>query len=356
MFITYYKANKPNTTNISYADLATTTIPETPTKYYKVTQKTDKITTHASLNHINAIHDAFNILEPFIHTHTQHYRVFQIPKRSGGLRTIHAPNPEFKEALSKVKNIFEQRLKCLPHDAAYAYVKNRSVKDALIKHQNNNSNWYLKIDLKDFFPSCTPGLIFDALYELHPFCTLPKPDLVKLKTIIDVCCLNNGLPQGTPMSPILTNLLMVRYDYAIYNYLKRGTGEHYVYTRYADDILISSKSKFDWKKLQDELAMILAPFQIKKEKTRFGSKNGSNWNLGLMLNKDNNITLGSEKKRTIKAMLNNYLRDIKNNIEWSKEDRDQLQGHLSYLKNIEPNYYDYILQKYQNKYNVLLKF
>lgn len=302
------------------------------------------------------IQSAYSTLMPFFNNYTEQYYEFKIPKRTGGLRTINAPKTAFKEALSKVKDIFENKIKCLPHNAAYAYVKTRSTLDAVQQHKNNKSNWYLKLDLQDFFPNCTPELIYNNLIQLYPFYyfdQLPTdariPD--KLKKIIEVCCLNGGLPQGTPMSPLLTNLLMVPYDYTIYKTLTRGLGEHFVYTRYADDIIISSKSEFDWRHIQQLIQSCLGPFQIKDQKTRYGSKAGSNWNLGLMTNKDNNITLGYQKKKLLNAMLNNFLQDCSNNLRWELEDVYALQGQMSYLKHIEPNYYQYILDKYETKYN-----
>ena len=297
---------------------------------------------------------AETILKPFSENTSQFYYTFKIPKRTGGLRTINAPNDQFKTALSTVKDIFINNLKCLSHNSAYAYTKQRSILHAVQKHQQNNSKWFLKIDLKDFFPNCTPTLIYHQLMQLYPFYYIDHRARTALKNIIKTCCLNGGLPQGTPTSPILTNLIMLPYDYIINNYLKRGTGEHYVYTRYADDILISCKNKFDWQKLQNELARMLNPFIIKTEKTRFGSRAGRNWNLGLMLNKDNNITLGHQKNKQINAMLNNFLKDYATNVRWTTDDVYTLQGHLGYLKHISPDYYDHILQKYQQKYNVLL--
>ena len=112
---------------------------------------------------------AYKILEPFAENYEQQYYEFKIPTRSGGLRTINAPLPEFKEALTQVKDIFEKEIKCLPHNAAYAYVKGRSTLNAVKKHQKNKSNWYLKLDLKDFFPNCTPTLIYNELLNLYPF-------------------------------------------------------------------------------------------------------------------------------------------------------------------------------------------
>ena len=278
------------------------------------------------------------------------YYEFKIPKASGGLRTINAPNADFKEDLNKIKDLFERHIKCLPHNSAYAYVKTRCTKEELQKHTENNSKWFLKIDLKDFFPSCSLELIMQKLRNLYPFYYLSNNIMDKLECLLSLCILNNGLPQGTPTSPFLTNLVMVEYDYKITEYLK-SLGAGYVYTRYADDILISNKGKFNFNEILTKLNEILQPFTIKTEKTRFGSSNGRNWNLGLMVNKDNNITLGYRKKQLLNAMLNNFLRDASNNQYWNREDTYHLQGQLSYLKHIEPNYYNYIILKYETKYN-----
>lgn len=278
------------------------------------------------------------------------YYTFQIPKRSGGLRTINAPISEFKEYLKEMQNMFENIIKCLPHDNAYAYIKHRSTKDALQKHQTNNSKFYLKLDLKDFFTNCTPNLIYTKLLELYPFYYLTETTKLELKKLIQLCSLNNGLPQGTPMSPILTNLLMVSYDFHITNTL-RQIDTNFIYTRYADDMLISNTISFNFQNIANTIQNIMQPFQIKQEKTRYGSNAGSNWNLGLMLNKDNQITIGHKKKRIINAMVHNFMQDFLQSNPWSRTDTEILQGQLSYLNQIEPNYYQYICNKYNNKFN-----
>ena len=351
MYITYYLQNLPNYNSIFNNDYLYNTFQ----KHTKTICKNDL--TQAQIAHItnteNAILKAHAILIPFANkTPEELFYEFKIPKHSGGLRTINAPYPEFKNALSEVKDIFEKDIKCLAHNSAYAYTKNRSTLDALKLHQQNQSNWFLKIDLKDFFPSCTPELIIHQLMQLYPFACISQPAQILLRQIINICCLNNGLPQGTPMSPLITNLIMIPFDHALTTLLRAHEGEHYVYTRYADDLLISSKSHFDWKTLTQRIANILTPFQINQNKIRYGSKAGRNWNLGLMLNKDNNITLGFKEKKTLNAMLNNFLKDFKQNQPWNIEDTQYLQGKLSYLNQIEPAYYHYILNKYQTKHNL----
>lgn len=365
MYLTIYKKTQTQQPQkIDYSTIMQSNIEITPTQYYKTTIEIKNPTPYENLSsvaqdkiemaeiHLLEIH---RLLMPFKETHEQEYYSFKIPKRSGGFRTINAPNPEFKTALAKAKDIFENNIKCLPHTAAFAYIKQHSIIDSLKEHQKNNSNWFLKIDLTNFFTNCTPELLYEKLIELYPFYYFTNRYKKYLKEILEICCLNGGLPQGTPISPYLTNLLMVSYDYQITNFLKRGTGEHFVYTRYADDILISSKSTFDWRALQEQLQTFLQPFTIKTQKTRYGSKAGQNWNLGLMLNKDNNITLGYQKKKLLNAMLNNFLKDTTKGIQWPSEDVYHLQGQLSWLYSIEPDYHLHILQKYTQKYQITLK-
>ena len=53
------------------------------------------------------------------------YNTFYIPKKSGGLRKINAPNPELMNALRRLKTIFEEDFKALYHTSAFAYVKKK---------------------------------------------------------------------------------------------------------------------------------------------------------------------------------------------------------------------------------------
>ena len=109
--------------------------------------------------------------------------------------------------------------------------------------------------------------------------------------------------------------MMIPVDFKIARELREHNHQRFVYTRYADDFQISSKYSFSFMEIQNVIVSILkefdAPFTIKSEKTRYGSSAGQNWNLGLMLNKDNKITVGYKKKRQFQAMLSSYIMDKK---------------------------------------------
>ena len=284
------------------------------------------------------------------------YHTFSIPKRSGGLREINAPLPDLMQALKELKNIFEGVLYSGYHTNAFAYIRGRCHKDALVKHQRNKSKWFLKLDFHNFFGSTTPTFLISQLSKVYPFCEMIERERNPyLEQALSLCFLNDGLPQGTPMSPMLTNLMMIPIDYRISKYAKTHS-PHLVYTRYADDICISSDRFFDRKEVSDSICKILsefnAPFSLNTKKTRFGSSSGRNWNLGLMLNKDNEITVGHARKKNYTHMIHSFLLDYKSGVRWSVEDTQKLSGLTSYYKSIQEDVFSSLIGKYSQRIGV----
>lgn len=285
------------------------------------------------------------------------YRSFKIPKKSGGLRQINAPLDELMCALRELKYLFEKRLFASYHTAAFAYVKGRSTIDAIKRHQRNKSRWFLKLDFHDFFGSSSPEFILSQLSAIFPFNEILLRDNggEALTKALSICYLNNGLPQGTPISPTLTNLFMIPIDHYIAKTVRALT-PHLVYTRYADDIILSSDMSFNWEDVQNQILDIVgnkfhAPFSLNTRKTRYGSSAGRNWNLGVMLNSDNQITIGHSKKKVFKAMLFSFMNDDKNENGWSLEDTQHLQGLISYYRMVEGATIDAIIKSYSEKFN-----
>lgn len=223
------------------------------------------------------------------------YTTFRIPKQTGGFRRIDAPCEELQDQLKKLVRFISDDCGVLYHTSAFAYVKERSIVDCVRKHQKNESNWFLKTDFSGFFPNTTLEFAMNMLSKIFPLSEICKVEegYTELKKAISLGFLNGGLPQGTVLSPMLTNVFMIPIDHKLFNEL---AGRKLVYTRYADDIHISAQEKFPFKDIvkliEDTLKEFGAPWVIKKEKTHYGNRKGKNWNLGLMLNKDNDITVG----------------------------------------------------------------
>ena len=285
------------------------------------------------------------------------YTTFHIPKKSGGLREINAPVPELMTALRNLKTLFETKMFAKYHTSAFAYVPGRSPVDAIKRHQKNGSHWFLKTDFSNFFGSTTPEFLRYSLSLIFPFSEIVKYPRGReaLDRALSLCFLHGGLPQGTPISPMLTNLMMIPIDHKVSNALRDFNGQSFVYTRYADDCQISSRRDFDYNQVIEFINQTLrefrAPFKIKEEKTRYGSRAGSNWNLGLMLNKDNKITIGHKNKQRFRAMISNYILDRKNGIAWDLHDIQVLNGHINYYRMIESDYVDEVIKFNNEKYH-----
>lgn len=284
------------------------------------------------------------------------YYSFKIPKRSGGLRQIDAPEAPLMAALTELKKILEEKFMFTYHTTAFAYVRGRSTIDAVRRHQHNGSRWVLKTDLSKFFPHTTPEFLFKMLYQTFPLCDYINEDFgykEAFEKALSLCFLNGGLPQGTPTSPMLTNQMMIPVDHEI-NKVCREFRPHLCYTRYADDMDISSEYSFHWTEVVKAIGVVLrkfeAPFEFNKDKIHYGSTAGRNWMLGVMLNKDGNITVGHENKKTFKNSLFAFGCAIKDGHPWSVEDTQHLQGLLSYYKMVEGELIDQIVQKYSGRF------
>jgi hypothetical protein len=186
------------------------------------------------------------------------YQTFTIKKKSGEDRIIHSPVSGLKSIL-RVLNFV---LQCIyePHKAATGFVLNKSIVDNAKKHVGHN--YVYNIDLKDFFHSFDRNRVKMAfMYEpfnlngdkepiaflLASLCTHPLEIDGEVKTV---------LPQGSPTSPTLTNILCKKLDRRLNGLAKRFGA---TYTRYADDITFSSPHNIyndeDFKK---ELERIIA--------------------------------------------------------------------------------------------------
>lgn len=278
------------------------------------------------------------------------YESFYIPKRSGGLREISKPKEGLAEYQSKIRDVLINTFgaKELYHTNAYAYIDHRSTVECVKKHALNKSRWFLKCDLSNFFGSVTPDFLLAMMRKVYPFSEVDNEGrtaenrqmmLDILKKALNVAFMDGGLPQGTVLSPLLTNIMMIPIDYELSKLFKNLDGEHFVYTRYADDFYISCRYDFDYKNVLNRMKCILekydAPFTFKPEKTRYGSSAGSNWMLGVMLNKDNNITIGHRRKKQLSQMVFNYAMDRKNNKPWDLHDVQILLGQIGWLKQVE---------------------
>jgi hypothetical protein len=92
------------------------------------------------------------------------YSSFNINKKSGAVRTIHAP----VKGLKSLQRVLSFVLQCVyePHHAATGFVRDKSIVDNASLHVG--SKYVYNIDMKDFFPTVDQARVWKCL-QLKPF-------------------------------------------------------------------------------------------------------------------------------------------------------------------------------------------
>lgn len=311
-----------------------------------------------------------------------HYRHFSIPKRDGGWRPIDAPDTTLSDALIELRDLLKSFMIADYHTAAHAYIQNRSIITAVKAHVAGHprtvvnqetgevevkafpNNWKVSLDFHGFFPSTTPDFVFGMLSTIYPFNLIMRylEGGEQLRMALRLAFLRGGLPQGTPMSPWLTNVMMIPFDHLMSRKLSKlkmadGVTRQFTYTRYADDLHISCYLSFDPMEIQEIVIQALkffnAPFCLNESKTRYGNRSSSeNWMLGLMWNQNNEITVGWRNMKTFKAMVTNYIGAKKDGKDWDLEEVQHFNGLISYYKMVNRNATMDVIKKYNAKFHV----
>ncbi|MER8522269.1 reverse transcriptase domain-containing protein [Mesorhizobium sp. M0644] len=154
------------------------------------------------------------------------YHQFEIAKGRDKTRIINAPNERLKYLQRHIAPLLDQLYRV--RNPVHGFVSGKSVKTNALAHLRKR--FVLNIDLKDFFPSITENRVAGVLEALGI-------DSRVASIVARLCCHNAHLPQGAPTSPVLSNMICFRLDKELLTFAKSA---RCIYTRYADDITLSS--------------------------------------------------------------------------------------------------------------------
>jgi len=220
-----------------------------------------------------------------VNSSISHYRTFEIRKRSGGTRTISAPYPALLQCQQWIHRHILSQTKI--HSAAHGFTSRKSILTNATEHINKEQ--FLKIDIKDFFPSITINQVINV------FKSLGYTRKVSFY-LASICCQNKSLPQGAPTSPMLSNIIAAGMDNRLTRFAQKFD---LTYTRYADDLAFSGKS-IPAKHIQYIAAIIQScKFQLNPSKTRLQQKKNKRILTGISIAEEQ-IKLPREYKRKLK--------------------------------------------------------
>lgn len=278
---------------------------------------------------------------------TLKYTTFEIDKQSGGKRTIKAPIPKLKKLQTHLSHALYQCLAEIEKERgmrpiSFGFRRERSITENAACHKRRR--WILNLDLENFFPSFNFGrvrgfFLKDKAFSLHPEVAT---------TIAQIACDGVALPQGSPCSPIISELIAQILDMRLVRLAKKyGV----TYTRYADDITFSTSQKefpsglakaestgsSIWH-LSEELTSKITEsgFVINNTKTRMSFRGSRQMVTGLVVNEKVNVR--SEYYRRARAMCDSLFQKgqyFKNEGEASEPEftsnLNPLEGILSHI-------------------------
>lgn len=159
---------------------------------------------------------------------SERYTHFEIPKRSGGMRLIASPRGLLRKMQATLAPMLAEAYD--PHPAAHGFLKGRSVRSNAEAHAGQRL--VLNVDLQDFFPTINFGRV-RGLFMAAPFYCGPAAAAV----LAQICTHRNGLPQGAPTSPVISNFIAHGLDRRLARLAKSNKLK---YSRYADDLTFST--------------------------------------------------------------------------------------------------------------------
>lgn len=280
----------------------------------------------------------------FIALRNNLYARYFIDKKGGGKREILQPSKELKVIqrwlLRNILNNFPVS------EYSYAYSKGNSIRKNALFHKN--SKYILHTDITNFFPSITRQMLFGYFRNNRQIIDELGLDDEDIKFMLDICLYKGKyLVVGSVASPRIANMVMYDFDLELKKKLD-SMGEFY-YTRYADDIVISSYDYID-KNLVDIVEKYITEygFEMNHKKTFFMNKKGKRQITGVVIdNNSNKLTIGNRKYKQFERILYKYLVKNEGNEEY-------IRGYLAYIKELNIEQYRQI-EKIYKKYDKQMK-
>lgn len=272
------------------------------------------------------------------------YKIYKIPKKTYGERTIAHPSRILKSCQRSLSVFFESTLPI--HDSAHAYKKGSCIRKNALAHRD--SKYLLKMDFLNFFHSIRPNIFFQKLdsigfeytkedrYLLHKILFWSPSKQLDGKLVLSI---------GAPSSPLISNFVMYDFDCALHEVCKT---QEITYTRYADDITLSTSKRnvlFGLPRIVRSLLKVhtLGNVSINERKTVFSSKAHNRHITGVTLANSGKISIGRDRKRLISSMLHHFQRG-----SLPAEDIRTLQGLLAFAFDVEPGFKDTVSKKYSS--------
>ena len=272
------------------------------------------------------------------------WKRFEKPKSRGGVRVIHEPSEPMKELSRGLLKHVVQRL--LVHRAIHGAGPGTSVVTNARRHAGFARSVY-NLDLKDAFPSVGRAQIEKVLGRkirelIGASVDVSEESVGRLyEAVVEFLLVDDRIPQGFPTSSGVLNAVLYPVDRAIGKYLeelRETTGQAYRFTRYVDDITVSTSGEGIERNVRKHVQAIIRrnKWELNMRKVRYhgAAPEGDDERstkmpvvTGLVIHPDGRVTVPRPKLLKWRAFMNDLL--AKGTV--TEQERASVSGIVGYL-------------------------
>lgn len=181
----------------------------------------------------------------------------EIPKSNGKTRLLGVPTVVDRWLQQAVSQVLMTKYELTFEEHSYGFRPEKNIHKAVtqaLKNINDGHQDIVDIDLKGFFDEVDHSILLQLIYQRVKCPTTLRLIRKWLRAPIQINRKlhkrRKGVPQGSPISPLLSNILLDLLD-------KELDRRNLKYVRYADDFSIYTKSKKEARKVGNEIYLFL---------------------------------------------------------------------------------------------------
>lgn len=267
----------------------------------------------------------------------RHYHRAQV-----GKRLVEVPDVELKLVQRWIAELIVCETPRLPSFVT-AYEPGSNIADNARIHASRGH--MLHLDIADFFHSCDSRMVSEVFElvriggadETRLQCKPLTDDDLSLLTLLST--LRGRLTVGSPSSPFLANRILLPFDFEV----QATLGATYSYSRYSDDMVMSSDDWIDVEKVVTIVSGHLGKrgFRLNEGKTRCAGSGDRRMITGVVVTPAGSLSVGRHRKRQLERDLYRYLIHGEGSAQ-------RILGMLDFCRSVEPSYVTKLLVKYRS--------
>ena len=263
-------------------------------------------------------------------------------------RTLYRPDKKLKAYLVFLNTFLFERL-AVNEGVVYSYRKGVNPHEVALAHAHSRA--FFQTDIENFFGSIDRALVQSTILSQKD--RTPISDVsAHIQRILDLTTIDGVLPIGFPTSPVISNVCLTPFDNDLENYCATSD---LIYTRYADDIVVSGQNRKALEGLDSKLSELLRrhfcdSLKLNRSKRKLTAVGRKTRILGMVVLPNGRVTIDMKLKKRIEVLLHFYVRNRQKFLDMSAGDSNagiqKLGGYINYINTADKQYLEKLKRKF----------